>query len=62
MLETLSSLSLLAAMEIIGAAALLIALIYGTVRWSNRSRASKQLSEDATRSLYRKADQQEKPI
>jgi hypothetical protein len=53
MLETVQSMSLLAVMEIVGPVLLAVALVYGTVQWSRRSRAAKKVSDEATRRLYR---------
>jgi hypothetical protein len=60
MLDTLSSTSLLVAMEIIGPILLAAALIYASVEWSRRRKASVAVSETATRGLYRQADRQER--
>jgi hypothetical protein len=56
MLETVQSMSLLAIMEIVGPVLLAVALVYGIVQWSRRSRAAKKLSEEATRRLYREGE------
>lgn len=56
MLETVQSMSLLAIMEIVGPVLLAVALVYGIVQWSRRSRAAKKLSEEDTRRLYREGD------
>jgi hypothetical protein len=60
MLDTLSSTSLLVAMEIIGPIVLAAALIYASVEWSRRRKASVAVSETATDGLYRQADRQER--
>jgi hypothetical protein len=60
MLDTLSSTSLLVAMEIIGPMVLAAVLIYASVKWSRRRKASVAVSETATRGLYRQADRQER--
>jgi hypothetical protein len=59
MLETVQSMSLLAIMEIVGPVLLVVALVYGIVQWSRRSRASKKVSDEATRRLYREAQAEE---
>jgi hypothetical protein len=56
MLETVQSMSLLAIMEIVGPVLLAVALVYGIVQWSRRSRASKKVSDEATRRLYREGE------
>jgi hypothetical protein len=58
MLETIQSMSLLAIMEIVGPVLLAIALIYAIVQWSRRSRAAKQVSDEATRRLYREGERE----
>lgn len=52
MLETLSALSLLTLIEIVGPILLLAALIYGSVQWSRRRRAADEAGEARTRRLY----------
>jgi hypothetical protein len=58
MLETVQSMSLLAIMEIVGPVLLAIALIYAIVQWSRRSRATKLVSDEATRHLYREGERE----
>ena len=60
MLDTLSSTSLLVVMEIIGPIVLAASLIYASIEWSRRRKASVAASETATRGLYRQADGQER--
>jgi hypothetical protein len=59
MLDTLSSTSLLALMEIGGPIVLAAAIIYASMQWSRRRRTRAQVTEAATRGLYREADRQE---
>jgi hypothetical protein len=59
MLAATSS-SLLVIIEIIGPIVLAAALIYATIKWSRRRRAKVEVSEAATRSLYREAARQER--
>lgn len=59
MLETVQSMSLLAIMEIVGPVLLAVALVDGIVQWSRRSRASKKVSDEATRRLYREGQAEE---
>jgi hypothetical protein len=61
MLETIQSMSLLAIMEIVGPVLLALALIYGIVQWSRTPRATKSVSEKATRRLYRQGDPEKEP-
>jgi hypothetical protein len=53
--------SLLAIMEIVGPVLLALALIYGIVQWSQRPRAAKSVSDEATRRLYRQGDPEKEP-
>jgi hypothetical protein len=59
MLDTGQSMSLLAILEIVGPVLLALALIYGIVQWSRRSRAAKRASDEATRRLYREGAAEE---
>ena len=59
MLDTLSSTSLLTIMEVVGPIVLAAAMIYGTIAWSRRRRAKAEVSEAATRGLYRQAAREE---
>ena len=60
MLETITSVSLLTLMEIVGPVLLGIALAYAIIRVRRRSRAERSYTDEATRRLYREADRQEK--
>ncbi len=60
MLNTFSSTSLLTTMEIVGPIILAAALIYATIQWSRRRRAKAEVSEAATRGLYREAAREER--
>jgi hypothetical protein len=61
MLETVQSMSLLAIMGIVGPVLLAVALVYGMVQWSRRSRAAKRVSDEATRRLYREGEAEKEP-
>ena len=62
MLETITSVSLLTLMEIVGPVVLGIALVYAVMRVKRRSRAERAYTDDATRRLYREGDRQEKRL
>jgi hypothetical protein len=53
MLDTVTSVSLLTLMEVVGPLLLLAALIYGTTQYRKRSRETEQYTDEATRKLYR---------
>jgi hypothetical protein len=55
MVDTLPSMSLVTIMEIVGLIVLAAAMIYASIQWSHRRRASADMSEAATRDLYRQA-------
>jgi hypothetical protein len=60
MADTLSSSSLVVAMEVVGLIILAAALIYGSFEWSRRRRARYAVSEATTRGLCGQADRQER--
>ena len=61
MLESIQAVSLLTIMEIVGPVLLLAVLIYGTFRWSRRTRGPTQaVREASTRELYREGAKAEK--
>jgi hypothetical protein len=59
MVDTLQSMSLVTVMEIVGPIVLGAAMIYASIQWSRRRRATAELSEAATRDLYRHAARKE---
>ena len=59
MLETITSVSLLTLMEILGPILLGLALVYGIVRMRRRSRTERAHTDEATRRLYREGARQE---
>jgi hypothetical protein len=59
MVDTLQSMSLVTVMEIVGPIVLVAAMIYASIQWSRR-RATAELSEGATRDLYRQAARKER--
>jgi hypothetical protein len=60
MLDTVISVSLLTAMEVVGPLLLAAALAYGSVRYRRRNRAKKLHTEAATKALYREGARQER--
>jgi NhaP-type Na+/H+ or K+/H+ antiporter len=60
MLESITSVSLLTLMEILGPVVLGLALVYAIARVRRRSRAERAYTDEATRRLYREGDRQEK--
>jgi hypothetical protein len=62
MLENLNSVSLLTIMEIIGPIILGLAIAYGIWRTRHRSKAQKAQTAEATRALYKRADDQERGV
>jgi hypothetical protein len=60
MVDTLQSMSLVTVMEIVGPIVLVAAMIYASIQWSRRRRATAELSEGATRDLYRQAARKER--
>ncbi len=59
MLETLTSVSLLTTMEIVGPALLAAAIAYGIFATRRRRRAEKKRTEEATQRLYRQGAEDE---
>jgi hypothetical protein len=55
MLETVTSLSLLTLMEIVGPVLLGVALAYGILRSRRRSRSDRLRTDAATRNLYQQS-------
>jgi hypothetical protein len=60
MVNTLQSMSLLTVMEIVGPIVLAAAMIYASIQWSRRRRASTDMGDAATRGLYRRAAREER--
>ena len=60
MLETLTSVSLLTIMEIVGPIILGLAIAYGIWRTRGRSKSEKARTAEATRALYDQADDEER--
>jgi hypothetical protein len=59
MVGTLQSMSLVTVMEIVGPIFLAATIIYATILWSRRRRASADVSEAATHGLYRQGAREE---
>jgi FtsZ-interacting cell division protein ZipA len=61
MLETITSISLLTIIVIVGPIVLLAAMVYGTMAWHRRDRAATAARDEATRRLYSQKDDAEAP-
>jgi hypothetical protein len=60
MVDTLQAMSLLTVIEIVGPIVLAVAIIYASIQWSRRRRTTADVSEAATRNLYRHAARKER--
>jgi len=59
-LQSLQSMSLVTVMGILGLIVLAAVMIYASIQWSRRRRTSADVSEAATRDLYRQAERKER--